>query len=241
MISYERMFTVTLLVLGLLVGISLVSLLSAEMVEFTMRKQDRVQKLSYLRTFLSEHNVTSNLAYRVTQQAETRIRKRAKLLDRDADAIQLLSSTLRIELHHEIFKRQMSSHPLFRLWGHLSRITAGEFCAEAVGAQYMNTGDVLFSAGDQCACAYNLEEGSLQYKQIPQTSPVRCEMVTTVREEIWLSEALLWMEWVHVGSPEVDLPAKLLSVNSDRMLKAMTRHGLITDIALAYARIYHGG
>ena len=49
-----------------------------------------------------------------------------------------------------------------------------------MGAQYMNKGDVLFSAGDGGACAYYLEEGSMQYKQNPQTSPVRCEMVTTV-------------------------------------------------------------
>ena len=238
--SVERMYTVGLLVLGLLVGISLVSLLSAEMMDFTMRKQDRVQKMSYLRTFLAEHHVNSKLAYRVTQQAETRIRKRAKLTDRDVDAIQLLSSTLRTELRYEIFQRQMSSHPLFRLWGHLSEITAGEFCAEAVGAQYMNKGDVLFRAGDEGVSAYYLEEGSVQYKQIPQTSPVQDEMVTPVGEDTWLSEAALWMEWIHVGSPEVDVPAKLLTVNSDRMLKAMMRHGLITVITIAYARIYHG-
>ena len=130
---FERMFTVGLLVLGLLVGVSLVSLLSAVMMDFTLRKQDRVQKLSYLRTFLPEHNVNNRLAYRVTQQVGTRIRRRPKLTDRDVDAIQLLSSTLRTELRYDIFKKQMSSHPLFRLCGHLSEITAGKFCADDRG------------------------------------------------------------------------------------------------------------
>ena len=90
----------------------------------------------------------------------------------------------------------------------MSEITAGEFYAEAVGAQYMNKGDVLFRAGDEGVSAYYLEEGSMQYKQIPQTSPVPSEMVTRVRKDTWLGEAAPWMEWIHVGSPEVDIPAK---------------------------------
>eukprot|EP00971_Amphidinium_carterae_P019806 390240-Amphidinium_carterae.1 len=81
--SYERFFNVLCLVFGLIFSSTLVSSLSATMVQFQMLRNGRAQKLRMLRQFLKDNNVDLDVSYLVQKQVKDRLGPSDKLTDQD--------------------------------------------------------------------------------------------------------------------------------------------------------------
>merc|ERR1719221_1644320 len=67
--SYERVFCIVLNVFGLLYSSTIVSIVSAQAMEYVTVRRERMEGITYLTKFLEQHQVNSILANRVRRQA----------------------------------------------------------------------------------------------------------------------------------------------------------------------------
>jgi len=237
--SVERLFNIGCLVLGLLFGSTLVSLLSATMVEYQMMRQDQTRKVRELRHYLQENSVSPGLAFLIQQQATERLRVTKKIQEKDVKALELLSRSLRTELRYEIMHPHISTHPLFHLWTSMDDYMVRGLCMDAIEYTYWRPEDEVFYAGTSTDKAYYLAKGKLVYTQYPESSAVEQKIQTPVSQGRWLSEAALWSHWIHVGTTKAHLPSEVLVVPAEGVMHMLKRNRDVLQITLEYGRQFH--
>merc|ERR1719512_235783 len=104
------------MMVGFLFGSSLVAKLGAALVEYQMMQKEKRQKINDLRQYLLEKNVETALAVPVQKQAKERLAQRDRLLESQVDILDMISSTLRQQLHFSVQQPHLVRHPLFRLF-----------------------------------------------------------------------------------------------------------------------------
>lgn len=235
----ERLFNILMLLVGLLFSCSLVSTLSTTMIDLRMSVTKQNKMMRKLRQFLRQHDVHSRVSSRVTQQVSHRLKQKDPLTEADVEVLSMISSSLRSELRHHMFKEHLATYPIFDLVAGLNLSTSIAICNSAVEFRYLQSGDDLFPTGAACDCAYYVVDGSLTYVQEPDTAPVHKTTSGNVVRGAWLCEAALWTKWVHVGSAHANSTSQIMTVNADRMLKCIQRHRPIQDLVETYAASYH--
>lgn len=237
--TVERLFTILLLLLGLLSSSTLVSSLSATLIGLQMRSNEKYEKMRILRQFLRQNRVDPPLAVRIKQQAINRISKAVLLSDKDVDALQIISSSLHAQLYFQLFKPYLMSHPLFRFWINASTSIVHELCVVASNLEYLQQDDDLFIAGVELDCAYHLCTGSVNYSQDPESSAVSETSTTSVRCGSWLCESALWTYWTTVGKAEAETTSQLLVVHATPMATVLRKHRLISHVTREYSQLFH--
>jgi len=238
----ERIVSITMMLLGMLVSATLVSALSASMIGLQMRMGEQQQKLLILDTFLSQNNVGPSVALRVRQQVEKALTKVERLAESDVSVVSLLSPSLRQELRFNMFGHCIIKHPLFRLWSNLSPPFVRELCTIAVSSQSLPAKHELFVAGTASNEAYVVMSGRLAYSQdledVSDAGTVDSSL-TEVNAQEWLCEAALWMSWLHVGSAVADEDSQVLRVDASSLLSLLPNHRLIQELTGHYATAFH--
>jgi hypothetical protein len=237
--SIERAFAIVLLLLGLFVGSTLISSLSATMVELELASKDKTEKLRTLRQFIRENSLDRHMALLVQKQVVARLGKRDKLTDKDVPVLALLSSNLRTAVRFETFRQHLTTHPLFRLWAGLDMATTKRLCVDAMDFVFFRPKDDVFTAGSAADKAFFVVSSRLSYTQEPETSPVQERTETEVPQGRWLSEAALWAHWTHVGTAVAEGSCQLLAVAAERVFQAAQRYYLIRDITQEYCIHFH--
>lgn len=234
--TWERIYSIFLLLVGLLFSSTLVSSLSATMIDFQMRMNTTYQRVRMLRNYLRQNKVDGILSHRVMQQAEKRVANKEKLCENDVVMLHSLSASLRAELRFYIFKPHLQRHPLFRLWVNLSAATARQLCYDGGALEYifLQPLDDLFVAGEQADAAFCLVSGTLWYIQEPEYSPVDVKRQSLVENNAWLCESALWVSWICVGSTEAQTTCQVLQIRADGVFSAMQKHQLIKEITVGY-------
>jgi len=235
----ERLFSIICLTFGLLFGSSLISSLSAAMVDFREMQRERNEKLRLLRRYLRENKVAARLAINVQKQVTERMGRREKLHDSDVDAIQLLSMALRVQLRFDICGPSIMRNPLMRLFFSLDADIGKQICMRAVSMILLQPKDHLFAAGDMSIGVYYLKNGALSYDQDPDSSPVAEKLRTEVKPNVWLSEATLWTEWVHVGTAEADVHCEAIGLDVETFMELVRRHLVIRQICKEYCEQFN--
>lgn len=243
--TMERTFNILLLLLGLLFSATLVSSLSATMIDLQVQTHDKNEKLRLLRQYLRENQVDTTLAVRINKQAEHRIRKRAKLAPGDVEALMILSTSMQAELQFSICRRHIVFHPLFRAWSNLAPVAAQELCYQAVGFRYLQPMDDIFLSHEESQQAYFIIKGTMSYTQDPV--PLMDDRVvtgisvppTTIEPRSWLSEASLWSHWVHVGTAVARTKGQLMVVEAQGLAMALGKHRIVEDLTRAYGQHFH--
>lgn len=236
--TWERVFSISMLLFGLLLSSTLVSALSATLINFQMQSSEQNEKLRTLRRFLAQQTVDLALSYRVQQQVEQRIQRRPALTDKDVPALELLSSSLRAELRFEIFMHHLLRHPLFRLWANLSTRVAQDLCADSLDFIFPQVCDSVFHAGELCHQAYFLVRGCITYTQTPDSSVVKTDEETVVDKDSWLCEGAIWTLWITVGSAVAREKSQLLTVPAEKVLGTMKKHRVIQELTCDYCLTY---
>jgi len=235
----ERFYTIVCLMLGLVCGSTLVSQLSASMVEFQMMHQEKNKQLRALRRYLQENQVNSNISAVVVRQAQERLGLQERLTKRDVPVLNLLSQELHNAVHAEICVPHLMQHPLLRLFWMIDTKWFKKFCAGAVDVSVYRQGDDVFVAGAECAKAYRVIDGTITYTQEPQTSAVRDAVEKELGMGVWLCEPALWAEWIHVGTAKATSACQLLELRADAFLAALAGHSVIGELAVEYGRAFH--
>lgn len=237
--SMERVVSIAMLVAGMLISSTIVSVLSAWMVGITFRDQARRAEIWKLVRFLRESGVDSAVALRVRRQIELRMKKRRRLTESDVPVIELLSSSLSGELRFQMYGAYIMSLPLFRLWVNLSSSVGKELCTNAASKQVVPSNHDLFVAGALGFEAYFLISGLIRYTQDPESSVVKQVKPFLVRPNTWMCEMALWTKWVHVGTAVTLAESEILVINADAILNAVPKHRLIHEVTLEYSQLYH--
>lgn len=234
----ERIFSTAMLLVGLLFSSSLVSSLSATLIDLRMRLNAQGQILRALRLFLRQHDVDANVALRITKQVTQRIRQKEHLKEKDVSALGLVSASLRAELRYHMFKDPLNTHPLFSVVSSLNVSTAVDLCGNALEFVFLKLGDDLFSEGASCHHAYHVVTTGLNYVQDPDNSPVIERTETSIERGSWICEQALWTKWDHVGSSFADHECQLVVMSADVMIKALRKHCVLEEMVQCYAMIY---
>lgn len=237
----ERFFNITMIFFGLLFSSTLVSSLSATMIDLRMQIKVHNQTLRSLRQFLRQHDVQADFSHRVTKAVVFRLKQKDPLHEKDVPAIGLLSVSMRSELRYHLCKDHLVTHPFFHICSALNpEHTAQDVCSNATEISFLQRGDDLFLAGNECNNMYYLISGKLDYAQLPDTSPVEEAQYTQViaGAHAWLCEAAMWTKWIHVGSATADVPCQTLILKADVAIRQLRKHRVVEEFTQSYAALY---
>jgi len=241
--SLERLFNVTCLLIGLLLGATLISSISATMVDYQMTRKEQTEKKRILRRFLRQNEVQHNLSMRVQQQVADRFEEVARLDHKDVEALKVLSPSLQTELRFAIARPRISHHALLRLWVSLDFGSCQHYIIGAVHMKFFMQKDEIFLGGQDAESAYLLTAGQLSYIQEPRWAPIDSMTITELDASsptnTWFVEAALWSHWIHVGSIRAESAVEVAQIDGDELAQAISCSGVMQPFALQYCAGYH--
>jgi len=252
--SIERIFTVLCNLFGLVFGGTLVSVLSASLLDFRETHRAKADRLRVLRQFLHQHGVDIRVATQVICQVEDRMAHSEDIvLEDEVPALSFLSTRTRTELRYSLYGAHLSTHHLFLTWQYMDRRCLEDLCCEALEFQLLYKDDELFISGNSGRAAYHIIEGKMDYTQeegqmdgTPDASESEVgsfsspnQPTTIVNKGSWLSWATLWVHWVHPGTSKAIGPCKMLAVSAQCVGSAVAKHSSIRKITQEYARCIH--
>mmetsp|Transcript_113975 Transcript_113975/g.213510 ORF Transcript_113975/g.213510 Transcript_113975/m.213510 type:complete len:441 (+) Transcript_113975:2-1324(+) len=167
--TLECVFNIVCLLFGLLFGSSLVSMLSSTMIQMMDLRKEQTQKLERLRRFLRQNEVHPRTAIRVQKMAMERIYRKKPLLERDVEALSIISSSLRAQLRYENFRSALVSHPFFRFWSAVDRHALLDLCTGSGGNNpvdmvFLNGGDDVMKPATKTEHVIVVVKGVLRYE-----------------------------------------------------------------------------
>jgi len=241
--SVERIFNIACLIFGLVFFSTIISSLSAKLMQWRMLTQETTVKLLVLRRWLNQAKVRPRMAVRVEKQVRERMESKRALTPKDVPVLDTLSLSLKSELMLELCFTNLMSHVLFRLTAQLDLTLLGNTCLEVVDFIPMAPWESLFLAGSDAKRCFKLVQGCVRYKldhmatrRASITAPVLEEQL--VDEGVWISEPALWCTWSHVGTLESASACELLAFGAERLVKEFLKSEVINWFVVDYARQY---
>jgi len=242
--SWERIFTIIATLTGVIFGGTLVSLLSAALIELKEMNQERSSKVRVLQEYLMQHEVDMGVRIRALSQAWTRLQHPSLLAEDDVQAISALSPPMQKELMFCVFSQHVLSHGLFRAWktlgddpSHSQVLTY--LCGDGLRFMTLLEDDEVFSTGHKANAAYYSVQGRLVYTQDPSESVIATREQEVVAGGTWLSEATWFCHWRHVGNAVAEGQASLVVVPPASVVGAMVRHSIVKSFTTAYGRLFN--
>lgn len=234
----ERIFSIALLLFGLLLQSTIVSSISATMIAFQMREAEKVKLNLTLERFLHQNGVAPGFSVLVQKAAEHRMKRLQMLAEDDVDALALLPRSLMGELRVRIYRAHVERYRLFSVVCSLSTSTAVELC-QATRFELLRERDDLFRPGCVSEYFFGVLHGRILYKQEPKSACVLAPRSEVVNEGSWLCEACLFTNWIHVGLAEADTPCRFVSISTICVTTALKKERKIQQTAVAYAVAFY--
>ena len=236
----ERVANILMLFLGLLFSSTLVSALSATLIDYQIRASERNHSLRSLRRYLDQNKVPVSVQLRVRKQIEQRLSNTPMLMEKDVPVLDKLSTSVRAALRFAIMQDHLMRLPLFRVWTHFSDSTVKDMCSDdSIVCRFLQESDEIFSAGALCHEAFHLMHGTVRYTQEPDSAMIDKTAWQDVNGKTWMCEAALWTTWFHVGRAEAMTKCKLMSLPAERVLDMLRKHRLLRQITVSYGHEYH--
>ena len=171
--SSERMFSILMLLLGLLCSSAVGAFFASQLLEWSMSLSEHRKLMGTLRQYLRQMQVPAGMSLMVSQQIEKRKRDNRMLSEHDVPALTMLSTSVRSQLHCSICSRLVARHPVFRLWAAVDEQVMRHLCDEACSVESLQSGDDLFRTSESGDYAYFVIVGDLLYTQDPASSLVQ--------------------------------------------------------------------
>merc|ERR1712203_1047180 len=96
--SGERVYNVFVLILGLVVGSTLVATLSAMMTQYRLHLEESTRKMHQLHDFLDQQGVGTDLAMAAKSQIQATLSCKGRLKAKEVAHLSLLSKSMQAEL-----------------------------------------------------------------------------------------------------------------------------------------------
>eukprot|EP00930_Biecheleria_cincta_P016703 TRINITY_DN13482_c0_g1_i1.p1 TRINITY_DN13482_c0_g1~~TRINITY_DN13482_c0_g1_i1.p1 ORF type:complete len:899 (+),score=149.28 TRINITY_DN13482_c0_g1_i1:42-2699(+) len=234
--SLERSCNIFCLLCCLLFASSLVSVLSAKMIEFKMFRQQEMKQMDELRQFFHAHHVEGALAQRIFHHVAIKVKSAKPLVVDNVMAVKLLSNTLRQELHSELFRDKLLRYPIVFAWP--DDVIRRLIRFVAVTHTVLKAEEELFTASTSPDVFYLFMQGHLRFSVDPTESSQTVGMTAEVEEGTWLAEPALWMQWKHRGTVHSVADSVLLILKVGLFRKALKSEPQIASFAGDWARAF---
>merc|ERR1712045_750508 len=149
--------------------------------------------------------------------------------------LSFLTDSLHLELQIEIFSPWLSRHHFFSDYLNKDSKAVHELFSVAIKRQAYAAKDALFQVGVVASHMYFVTKGLLRY-QLPSTGDV--ERSEVLRDGAWLSEAVLWLPWVHKGSATMLLDSEVAVLSSREFMEVTVRYPDTYDLARNRANVF---
>lgn len=190
--SLERIFTIFTLVFGLFTFSSFVSAITQKMTQLFMLTHDRLCQNVNMRRYFVENGLSMEVTDKILDFLEYRLKdSQRKIQEKDVPILQVLPERIRIQMHVEIFKPSLLWIPFFEYFEELDNARLRSICHAAVSEQSLLPDQELFMKGAAAGSVYFVTRGRLSYHRRGE----ECR----VESGSWVSEAALWMNWIHRG------------------------------------------
>jgi len=173
---------------------------------------------SLLRRYLSEGRISNKLIVRIQRNAQHAMSQMSKAAaESDIKLLQIVSEPLLTELHYELYNPVLTKHHLFKQYSEYCPPAMRKVCHTAVSTKMFSRHDLVFSIGEipHAPQMFFILHGHLEY-----TNPTEAKLIRCSDKRPWISEAVLWTSWMHVGE-----------------LTALTNCQLVLVDALAFHRV----
>jgi len=194
----ERIYSIVILNIGLVVFSSFVSALSELMSRAALEQAESKRRDVEVQKYLEGHRVSALLTVQIDRYRKDSRRRqlRMQVPKADIEGLQLLPEGLAMKLSHEVFRRTMNSHVFFYIVESCHESAAVQFAHSVMQEQTITPGKDIFEKGEVAESAFITIRGTVRY-----TSDDFQEDVS--EEYTWVSELALWLGgWKRRGQLE---------------------------------------
>jgi len=236
--SMERFCSIVAIMIGFILGSTVISILSASMVEFFVRNKDRMRKIELLRCYLAENGVCMRTSALVLKHAQERLKRSERLSDKDVHALLLLPTSLQRQLRVEIMLPAFMKYPLAFMLTTLNDRVTKVLCVESMEEVMLRPDDDLFVPGVAIDSMYIVVQGQLQYKQT-DCSPSLNLVQSVVLVGQWLCEPALWSEWASVGEADTAISTQVLRIRAECFHRCLSDFPIVHALVIEYGVQFH--
>lgn len=191
----ERVFAIVVFLIAFIAAAVFISNITSSLTRLDIIKSRRATQVSILRRYLAQHGISQRLMQRIQRNAFHALSEREKYKpEAEVDLICLLSETLRVEIHFEMYAPMFSGHDFFAAYCEECPHVMRHVCHRAISTQVLTKGDLLFCAGElpPDPKMYVVRAGTLLYTSIHGDQ----KFLGTGQV---VAEPALWTSWVHRG------------------------------------------
>jgi len=209
--AIERVYAIIVLTCAVMTFSSFLSSITSAMTQLRMINIERSKQASYIQQYITEKRVSLELGNRIYHYLR-RNASTKKVHECDVGALSLLSKTLLVDLHWEVYMPHIVPHPFFH---HLSEADMDAFvniCHSAMSEKSILAGQALFLRRDVATEMYVVASGELEYFFGDSSSnPAGVQPGSH-----YVCEAVLWVQWEHRGRLNAAKHCEVVALNGAR-------------------------
>lgn len=148
----------------------------------------------------------------------------------DVKILQLLPSKLQSNLRQELHAPYVTRVPFFFTVTGMSRKVLTDVCKTAISEKCVINDEEVFTDSQTAKCVYVVVAGRLQYNHnMPH-------LRRSVTNGLWVSEAVLWLKWMHCAPLVSETSCELIIVQADTTREVMLNSVMILPFTKCYAK-----
>jgi hypothetical protein len=223
----ERAFCIVVLFVAILISTWLVSSLTTAMTRLHIIASQKASQLSSLKRYLSDNKISRELATKVQRNAKFMLKEQKRNAPENSiELLSLISDPLRSELHFEVYAPILLVHPFFKGYSEIQVTALHKICHNAITRLMFSTGDVVFTEGETPVVPrmYLTAKGHLEYQRQAQSLGAN----KAIGKGEWVSEAVLWTDWSHMGTMKAGIDAQLLALDAVKFQNIAAKFPCVT-------------
>lgn len=234
----ERIFTVVVILFAMLTFSSFVSSISSGMTRLRMMKSERSKPDFALRSFLRDNRISRSLSIRITRHVSMAIKMNRKFIPmEEVQQLRVLPVSMHLALQTELYSPWLNKHPFFNKYLTMDPEAVRELFTSVLQRQAYAAHDLVFKRGDLASQMHFVTRGLLRY-QLPGGDTTSRSQFLPLEEGSWLSEAALWLPWVHRGPATVLLDSEVAILNAKKFAKLTIKYPDTYDLARTRAHVF---
>jgi len=163
-----------------------------------------------MRKFMHQRSVHGELSNQVVRFFRLNYRKLGvRVMEKDIKHFKDLPVDMRIHLHKDIYRKQLTKSPVFTLF---DSIVLNSLCHVAMDEQHHLAEDQIFAEGEDAVRVLHLESGTMKYYFGGLDDALE------IRKSSWIAEIALWCMWKHQGGLIAVTSCTTVNLNIERFL-----------------------
>lgn len=268
--SYERLYNVLCLLIGLFVGAILISQLSAQMVRIQTNNHAFNSQMEDLNRFFLENSIHRHLSGYVVKIINDKAAVTKSISIKDLPFLASLPQQLRQELHCLVYGKSIITHTLFHAWSVSEASIPQEMAYTAADLQFFPVADDVFVPVQDASNCFYLRRGNFLHENLihqvegRQTKFTdRCSMSApaffdkrlsgtgasgdestdnklAIPVGSWVSMAALFCIWTYRGRLQAENSSEVVRYSVEKTIKIVKKHPLIFQYTKNYALAFCG-